>query len=96
MVVPCGEVGGGLGAVAPAVGLEGAQQESGESPTTSISSSSSWRWWCSWRSCQGYVFHFLAIRQRGIVVQPDTSAAPGCGPGTFITRSTSPQGEGNI
>lgn len=41
-VVPCGDVGGGLGAVAPAVGLEGAQHAFGvASPTTSISSSSS-------------------------------------------------------
>lgn len=46
MVVPDGECGGGLGAVAPAVGLLGPQQDptplliAGESPTTSISSSS--------------------------------------------------------
>lgn len=68
-VVPFGEVGGGLGAVAPAVGLEGPQQE-GASPTTSISSSSSWSGG-SGRSGHGYAFHFLAMRQRGMALSRD-------------------------
>lgn len=71
--MPCGDVGGGLGAVAPAVGLEGPQQEPGESPTTSISSSSSSDG--SGRSGHGYAFHFLAMRQRGMLLSRSTSAA---------------------
>lgn len=69
-MVPFGDVGGGLGAVAPAVGLDGPQQD-GASPTTSISSSSSWWSGGSGRSGHGYAFHFFAMRQRGMALSRD-------------------------
>lgn len=75
MVVPLGLPGGGLGAVAPSVGLEGPQQAPCESPTTSIISSSSSTSLGGSLSAHGYDFHFFAIKQRGIFAHLDPLAS---------------------